>query len=304
MASNTWLFAFLLLMTFIDLTEAQEGPEMETPENEVETPENEVESPENEVKTPEMEAPENNSSSSPFLKLPACGFRPSRVLVVGGVNAMPNSWPWMISLQRKGAHHCGGSLISTNWVLTAAHCLFERTPSLYTVVVGAHSLSGSTPVQETFKVKRLITHPNYTQGTENNDIALLELDRKVTLSLRVNLVCLPQKGSRIPPGTRCTITGWGLNSTYGAITDILQQEELPVASHSDCTKRNTETFVDERWMLCAGGLKDSAACKGDSGGPLSCLEGTRWVVRGVTSMVPWPCENDLYSVFARGDAIP
>ncbi|XP_022788700.1 chymotrypsinogen A-like isoform X2 [Stylophora pistillata] len=289
MASKIWLIAFLLLMTFIDLTGAQEGPEMETPENEVETP--------------EIEAPENNSSSSPFLTLPACGFRPTKSLVIGGLNATPNSWPWIISLQKSGAHHCGGSLIRINWVLTAAHCLFERTPSLYKVVVGAHSLSGSTPVQETFRVKRVIMHPKFSFDTGKNDIALLELDGNVTRSLRVNLVCLPQQGSRIPPGTRCTIAGWGFIRAFGPGADILQQAELAVASHSDCVKRNSAfpvTFpVDKRSMLCAGGQGDIGICSGDSGGPFSCLEGTRWVLRGVMSWRPAQCQTDSYSVFAR-----
>ena len=44
------------------------------------------------------------------------------VRVVGGVEAVPHSWPWMVSLQADGRHNCGGSLINSQWVLTAAHC--------------------------------------------------------------------------------------------------------------------------------------------------------------------------------------
>ena len=65
-----------------------------------------------------------------------CGVRPFRALVIGGVNATTNSWPWIISLRIGGLHNCGGSLIRPNWVLTATHCLSDPTLSKYTVVVG------------------------------------------------------------------------------------------------------------------------------------------------------------------------
>ena len=80
-----------------------------------------------------------------FLLHVACGVRPPQSRVVGGVNAAPNSWPWMVSIRLPGNFHtCGGSLIKPNWVLTAAHCVVrDPTPSRYTVVVGKNSASRS-----------------------------------------------------------------------------------------------------------------------------------------------------------------
>ena len=66
-----------------------------------------------------------------------CGMRPPFARVVNGVDASPHSWPWQISLRVRGRHICGGSLIRSDWVVTAAHCVDRNpSPSGYTVVVG------------------------------------------------------------------------------------------------------------------------------------------------------------------------
>ena len=44
--------------------------------------------------------------------------------IVGGVEAIPNSWPWMVSLRnRRGRHYCGGSILNDRWIITTADCL-------------------------------------------------------------------------------------------------------------------------------------------------------------------------------------
>ena len=76
---------------------------------------------------------------------------------------------------------------------------------------GAHSRLGSTTVQRTHRLKKLFKHEGYSGRHLRNDIALLQLERPISASAKVNTVCLPESRSRIPAGTQCYITGnWDL----------------------------------------------------------------------------------------------
>lgn len=72
---------------------------------------------------------------------------------------------------------------------------------------GAHTRTGTTDVQQSLRIKKVIKHAGFNIKNLNDDIALLELQQPATLSDKVNLVCLPQKGTRLPSGKRCYITG-------------------------------------------------------------------------------------------------
>ncbi|XP_031574197.1 chymotrypsinogen B-like isoform X2 [Actinia tenebrosa] len=230
----------------------------------------------------------------------ACGAKPYSARVVNGENAQPHSWPWQISLRVNGRHICGGSLIRPDWVVTAAHCVDRNPrPSGYTVVVGAHTRTGSTAVQQTFRLKQLFKHEGFSMRHLRNDIALLQLNGQISASSKVNTVCLPQKGSRVPAGTGCYITGWGRTVGGGSAAGILQQAVLPVSNDNACVQRNGYLVpVDPKSMVCAGG-QGKGGCQGDSGGPFVCNEGGRWVLRGAVSWGHSQCRTDHYTVFAR-----
>ncbi|KAM7433611.1 hypothetical protein ABFA07_016185 [Porites harrisoni] len=229
-----------------------------------------------------------------------CGKKPFSARVVNGENAAPHAWPWQISLRVNGRHICGGSLIKNDWVVTAAHCVYRNPrPSGYTVVVGAHRRTGSTAVQRTFRLKRLFKHEQFNTRNLRNDIALLQLEKPISASSKVNTVCLPRSGSKVKEGTRCYITGWGRTVAGGSAADTLQQAMLPVAAHKKCSRVNGRLLpVHMTSMVCAGG-QGKGGCQGDSGGPFVCNEGGKYVLRGAVSWGHSQCRTDHFTVFAR-----
>lgn len=225
-------------------------------------------------------------------------MRPPFARVVNGVDASPHSWPWQISLRVRGRHICGGSLIRPDWVVTAAHCVDRNpSPSGYTVVVGAHKRTGTTPVQQTFRLRALHKHKGFTMQNLRDDIAVLQLAGRVKLSDKVTTVCLPRQPADL--NFKCYITGWGRTSGGGPAADILQQAQLPLVSHDKCKEKYG--IVDSTVHLCAGAghAAASGGCNGDSGGPLVCEMAGKWYLHGAVSFGKRNCPTTHYTVFTR-----
>ncbi|XP_077460314.1 chymotrypsin-like elastase family member 2A [Stigmatopora argus] len=226
-----------------------------------------------------------------FMVVYVCGcghpaYPPVLDRVVAGVDVKPHSWPWQVSLQSDKTGHwnhvCGGTLISSEWVLTAAHCFNGR--SNYTVKIGMHSLKASEESLVSCKAAQIITHEDYNMMLSRNDIALVKLSTPVVFSDTMMSSCLPQRNSILPNGMACYITGWGRLSTDGIPADILQQALLPVIDHNTCSQPNWWGVLVTNKMLCAGGDGVAAGCNGDSGGPLNCQNpDASWTVYGVVS---------------------
>ncbi|XP_076019524.1 chymotrypsin-C-like [Genypterus blacodes] len=217
-----------------------------------------------------------------------CGvptFPPVLSRVVAGEDVRPHSWPWQISLQTASGgrwrHICGGTLLSSQWVLTAAHCI--KDGYLYRVKLGKHNLKEEEEGSISARVEDIITHDNYQPLFSRNDIALIKLS-PVTFSDTIMPACLPKQGAVLPHGASCYITGWGRLSTSGSIADILQQALLPVVDHETCSQKDWWNFLAYETMVCAGGDGITAGCSGDSGGPLNCQnpDGS-WEVHGALS---------------------
>ncbi|XP_075749600.1 uncharacterized protein LOC119172815 [Rhipicephalus microplus] len=212
--------------------------------------------------------------------------------ITGGKDSVPGEWCWQAALiNSQNQYLCGGALIGTQWVLTAAHCVTSlvRNGEPVFVRVGDHDLGSERahPGAQTRRVATTYIHHNHNGQTLDNDIALLKLQGAVQLNPRTCLVCLPARGAAPTPGDRCTVTGYGYLGEGGPIALRVREAVLPVVEDRDCTaKINAVTekqFLMPASSYCAGGEKGDDACQGDGGGPMVCLVDGFYELAGLVS---------------------
>ncbi|XP_068413875.1 serine protease 44-like [Eschrichtius robustus] len=217
-----------------------------------------------------------------------CGHRTSRV--VGGRPAPERKWPWQVSLQINDKHICGGSLIASWWVLTAAHCIFGHVE--YTVKMGDIRLMHTSRMAIKVPVRDIVIHKYFNPvGTVENDIALALLAFPVNFSSNIQPVCLPEKAFMVQAGTECWVTGWGKldeREPSQASTLLLQEAELSILRYERCNevlKEKMESRFDmvKKGAICGTSPTGKDACQGDSGGPLVCQLNDSWVQVGIVS---------------------
>ncbi|XP_023689004.1 trypsin-1 isoform X2 [Paramormyrops kingsleyae] len=183
--------------------------------------------------------------------------------IVGGYVCKKNSVPYQVSLNI-GYHFCGGSLITSQWVVSAAHCYQSRIE----VRLGEHDIAVNEGNEQFISSQKIIRNPNYSSSTLNNDIMLIKLSKPATLTSYVKTVALPS--SCAPAGTMCLISGWGNTLSSGSnYPDTLRCLDAPILSDTSCKNAYPGQITTN--MFCAGyleGGKDS--CQGDSGGPVVC----------------------------------
>ncbi|XP_030309580.1 hyaluronan-binding protein 2 isoform X1 [Calypte anna] len=211
--------------------------------------------------------------------------------IYGGAKTTAGKHPWMASLQRKNSkrdkHFCGGVLIKSCWVLTAAHCLEEPAENLQ-VALGEQDLKKREHQEQIFDVEKIIVHHKYREkdGVPHNDIALLKLkpvDGQCAVETKyVKTACLPN--FFFPIGTDCFISGWGITEKDEPSRRLLDASVKLISQKKCNAPRAYDNMLDEG-MFCAGNPQRPTAdsCQGDSGGPLTCVDNGSYYVYGLVS---------------------
>nr|XP_040146739.1 E3 ubiquitin-protein ligase RNF126 isoform X1 [Ictidomys tridecemlineatus] len=155
--------------------------------------------------------------------------------IIGGREVAPHSRPYMASVSFGGQHHCGGFLLRSRWVVSAAHCFSHRDPRAGLVVLGAHTLRPQEPTRQVFGIEAVTRHPDYQPATHTNDICLLRLNGSAVLGPAVGLLHLPRSGARPPAaGARCRVAGWGFVSDFEEPPPGLMEAEVRVLGLDVC----------------------------------------------------------------------
>ncbi|XP_065260548.1 prostasin-like [Emys orbicularis] len=206
--------------------------------------------------------------------------------IIGGQDAQEGRWPWTVSVQVNSRHVCGGSLVSAQWVVSAAHCFDLSVPySQYRLVLGAHQLLNPSPNQVLAEVQNIIPHPSSVA-----DIVLVRLKEPVATTKFIRPISLPGASRQFPVGKMCWVAGWGDVGVNKPYPTTLQQLEVPILSAATCNEYynpfvpGADVEAVKSGMICAGydaGYK--GFCQDDSGNPLVCQQDGTWYLAGVLS---------------------
>ncbi|XP_029429061.1 transmembrane protease serine 5 [Rhinatrema bivittatum] len=216
------------------------------------------------------------------LKCSDCGSRTKAPQLAGGSDSGQGRWPWLVGLYLHSKRICGGSIVTAQWVITAAHCV-HKSPSVSSWLV--FEGIASTERQPGSALEKIIYHPNFNERSHDYDIAVMKLKSPLRFSDSRQAVCLPPYKENLRGGMQCWITGWGHMKAHNAqVPETLRETAVPLMSTKKCNGSYLYDGKITPRMLCAGYLDGKVdAGKGDSGGPLMCQKEHAWHLVGMVS---------------------
>lgn len=196
--------------------------------------------------------------------------------IIGGRDAEENEFPYIVSIRRtelefllgEPHHICGGTIINSDTVITASHCLFDpfgnhlNQPGSYFVVAGFLGIWSDYDTAKQFEVTKIFKHPTFFADEFRNDIAVLKVAPDFTFDLPSIQPISIETNVNLTEGTQCSVHGWGtVLESYPLYPDILQTVEVKISNFNQCNE-TYEGIVDSNTQLCASDTeKDSCSGK-------------------------------------------
>ncbi|XP_008334358.1 tissue-type plasminogen activator isoform X2 [Cynoglossus semilaevis] len=253
----------------------------------------------------------NNNIASCGQRLDNSLNRPS-FRIFGGRQSDIKDQPWQAAInvfharRKMHFHRCGGVLIDSCWVLSAAHCFEAKDKAeKLEVILGRTFRKENSSSEQIFKVEKYWMHEKFDNESFDNDIALLKLKTDIGIcainSPEVFPVCLPKPDLKLPSWTQCEISGYGREREFSAeYSERVKRGYVRLWPNERCVPGVLSGRLVTSNMLCAGdtrGLDD--ACKGDSGGPLVCQHNNSMTLMGVISWGDGCGQRDKPGVYTR-----
>jgi len=197
--------------------------------------------------------------------------------IVGGEDAEAGEFPWQVRIELINDitdGFCGGTLLSSDTVLTLASCFTSRPwttigPNDFRAIVGDTDRL-SPDGEQTFVVRSILPHPDFDFNTQENDFAIIKLATPVTFSDRIAPICLPTATTNYD-NVRATLTGWGTDDPALDNFNILQEADVRTMTNADCSAGFSGATIPAD-LICASDIANTF-CSNDQGSPLITNEG-------------------------------
>ena len=219
--------------------------------------------------------------------------------IIAGKSASVSQFPYQAGLIMKVSESnylCGGSLISSTRVLTAAHCAKDVSSAI--IILGAMNLYEYEPFQVRISVpaSAIVSHPQYNSKTFQNDIAIIKLPSAVVFNYKISSIELADSLNDFY-GITAIVSGWGNFDYTRHSSSYLRFANMNVIENPRC--RNDVVAIYET-TICAMGEGNISTCHGDSGGPLAVKLNGKKILIGVTSFgIDKRCGSGLPVGFSR-----
>uniref|UniRef100_A0A1W7R9J1 Serine proteinase n=1 Tax=Hadrurus spadix TaxID=141984 RepID=A0A1W7R9J1_9SCOR len=201
--------------------------------------------------------------------------------IYGGREAKEGEFPWMVFIRLADELNCSGFLISTSYLVTAAHCMTGRSVKSMVGVVGSTDRE-----HDTLEFQHYIIHPDYNETTQESDVAVLKFQTPLQLTNLIKPICLGKRNSFFQPGNSVLQMGWGRDRINSAIVSkkLKVLESGSIISETYCATFFTDMDFSLEGRICLMNSEVEGVCEGDSGGPLVYKDENNYIAIGSDSV--------------------